>query len=281
VHGVSWFDAILLKLKDFDEYEDAALTKQKVAACLAAILTDPDGTAPALGRAQDALESERLERDWLSPGLVLNAPTGRDVTVVDPPAISEHEAFSKTILRGIAVGLGVPYEALTGDYSQSNFSSNRMARIAYWTQVEDWRWEMMVPQFYDPVWRWAMKLASVGDELIDPTIPAKWTGTPLPMIDPAQEGLALQRLLRIGALTWPEMIRQLGWDPDEVLTEIQTWNQKLDAAGVVLDGDPRKSTQGGQLQGPAEGDGSSGVKAARAAELLDLALTLAGRNGHR
>jgi capsid protein len=34
VRAPSWFAPVLLRLKDFDEYEDATIMKQKIAACL-------------------------------------------------------------------------------------------------------------------------------------------------------------------------------------------------------------------------------------------------------
>ena len=45
------------------------------------------------------------------------------------------------------------------------------------------------------------------------------------------------------------MIRERGYDPEVVLREIAEWNRKWDAAGVILDCDPRQRSQQGQ---PAE-----------------------------
>jgi capsid protein len=64
-------------------------------------------------------------------------------------------------LRKIAKGLGLTYEDFTGDYSNVNFSSARMAQIEHWHNVEDWRWHLLVPQFCDPVWKWAMQALQI------------------------------------------------------------------------------------------------------------------------
>jgi capsid protein len=45
IRGASWFAPVLLRFKDFDEYEDATLMKQKIAACLAVFTSDVDGDA--------------------------------------------------------------------------------------------------------------------------------------------------------------------------------------------------------------------------------------------
>ena len=241
VRGVSWFAPVILRLKDFDEYEDAALMKQKVAACLAVITSDLDGTSSPLGTST----ATEPTVDTLGPGMIINAAAGRSISVVDPPQVSEHEAYSKTVLRAIAAGLGVTYEDLTGDYAGMPFSAARMSRIRHWARVEDWRWQMLIPQFCDPAWAWAMQAARVGGMDIDAPPAVEWTCPPPPMIDPEAEGRAYMVALRIGAKSWPEMQRELGYDPEAVLAEIATWQQKMAKAGVILDGDPSVTTQAG------------------------------------
>jgi capsid protein len=87
VRAVSWFAPFILSAKDLDEYGDAQLMKQKIAACLAVITSDTDGTGGAARhgrRHADAGRYARARRD-------LNVPPGRSVTVVDPPRINEYE----------------------------------------------------------------------------------------------------------------------------------------------------------------------------------------------
>ncbi len=182
--ATSWFAPVTLRMKDFDDYEDAALMKQKIAACLAVILTDPDGSSAPLGTADDTATPAI---DLLSPGMIANFAAGKTATVVDPPAVNEHDAYSKTILRAIATGLGVTYEDLTGCYDGLPFSAARMSRLRHWARVDDWRWRMLIPQFCDPVWDWAMRAATVGglEVPIGQRLTAEWTCPPMPLLDPA------------------------------------------------------------------------------------------------
>ncbi len=133
-----------------------------------------------------------------------------------------------------------------------------MARLSHYENVHDWRWLMLVPQFCDPVWAWAMEAMQVMG-LPAAGVRAEWTAPGMPMIEPDKEGLAIMRNARAGIQTIPEAIRERGYDPDAVLAEYKDWNTKIDAAGVVLDSDPRKMTQAGQLQGsPLSVGGSNG-----------------------
>ena len=243
VRGVTWLAPVILRLKELDEFQDATLMKQKIAACLAVLTTDTDGTSPALGGSDPASPS----LDLLSPGIIANIAPGRQVTVVDPPAVNEHAAYVNSELRAIAVGIGVTMEDLTGDYANMPFSAARMSRLRHWARVDDWRWRMLIPQFCDPVWRWAMQagqIMGVGDMELG----AEWTCPPPPMIDPAAEGLAYQRNIRSGIMTLSEAIRERGYDPDALLKEMADDWKKIDKLGLVLDCDPRKMTQAGQAQ---------------------------------
>jgi len=245
VRAVSWFASVLLSAKDLDEYQDAQLMKQKIAACLAVITSDVDGTGAPLGTADDTKDTPT---DTLSPGAIINVSPGRSVNVVDPPKVGEYEGYVRTVDRKHAKGLGLTYEDFVGDYSNVNFSSARMARLEHWDNVYDWRWRLLIPQFCDPAWGWAMQALQIMGEL-GATVPAaQWTAPPMAMIEPDKEGLAAQRNIRTGLTTTPEALRERGIDPDDYLREQREWNQKVDQAGIILDSDARKVTQSGQLQ---------------------------------
>jgi lambda family phage portal protein len=244
VRGPSWFAPILLRFKDFDEFEDATLMKQKIAACLAVITSDNDGSGAALGTADD---TSTPPIDSLEPGAILNVPPGRTIEVVQPPQTREYEAYSKTVLHAIATGIGVTYSDLTGNFDDMPFSATRMERLAQEQRVHDWRWRIMIPQFCDPVWSWFSEVAVVMGRAGEGTR-ATWTPPPLPMVDPDTEGLAAMRNARAGLQTMPDIMRERGYDPDDQLAEIADFNEKLDKLGIILDSDPRKMTGAGQFQ---------------------------------
>lgn len=243
VRAATWFAPVLLRFRDFDEFEDATLMKQKIAACLAVITSDVDGSASPLGTAED---TKTPAIDSLEPGAVLNVPPGRNIEVVQPPTVREYSDYVATTLRSIATGIGVTYEDLTGDYTDLPFSAARMSRLRHWARVEDWRWRILIPQFCNPVWGWAMQAAAIMGLENPPD--AEWTAPPLPMVDPDKEGLAYMRNVRAGLTSLSEAIRERGYDPEDLLDEMAADFKRLDELGLVLDSDPRKMTQAGQLQ---------------------------------
>lgn len=247
VRGASWFAPVLLKFKDFDDFDDATLMKQKVAACLAVVVSDPTGANVPIG----TVSEEPI--DSLEPGAILRGIPGT-IDVVQPPSVREYPDYIRTTLRGIATGLGITYEDLTGDYSQVNFSSARMGRLKHWSRVEEWRWQMLIPLFCGPAWAWFAQAAGVlGVASAEPP-GAEWTVTPMPMIEPDKEGLAYKRLIRAGLMTLPEALRERGYEPQTVLEEIAQTNKKLDELGLVLDSDPRKTSDAGLTQARPAGE---------------------------
>lgn len=244
VRGPSWFAPVLLKAKDLDELDDATLMTQKVAALLSLVTTDTTGDTPGLGTVDD---SATPGTDSLEPGMVLNLPAGREVHVVTPPTTSNYDVYAKTQLRAIATGLGVTYEDLTGDYTELSFSAARMSRLRQLARIEDWRWRLLVPQFLNPVWAWAMEASELLGLQVTRT--TEWTAPPLPMIEPDKEGLAIMRNIRTGITTWSEEIRARGYNVDQFRDEMQADFAEMDRRGLVLDCDPRRLTQAGQKHG--------------------------------
>jgi lambda family phage portal protein len=261
VRAGTWFAPVLVRFKDFDEYEDATLVKQKIAACLAVITSDVDGSSPALGVADD---TNNPGIDSLEPGAIFNLPPGRSVDVVQPPAVNDYDAYTRVSLRAIATGIGVTYEDLTGDYTNLPFSAARMSRLRHYARVYNWRWNLIVPQFCAPVWGWAMQAAAVMGLSDVPAV--AWTAPPVPMIEPDKEGLAYQRNIRSGIMTLSEAIRERGYDPEELLDEMAADNATLDALGLVLDSDARKMTQAGQLQGTVAANNGNAAAAVTEAQ---------------
>lgn len=245
VRGVTWFSAVIANLRDFDEYEDASLMQAKVAALFAAVITD-DGQGSTIGEPS----AEDLRIDTLEPGMIIRTPPGGDAKFGVPPVASDN-GFSTRTLRRIAAGLGATHEDVTGDYSQVNYSSGRMGRNKHNAHVHQWRWNMLVPQLCMPVWSWAMEAASLRTGVDQPI----WTPPPAGMIDPDKEGLALMRQVRAGMMTFSEMVREQGGDPEEHFDEYATDLARLDKLGIKLDSDVRAVSQAGLTQERVGGGG--------------------------
>jgi lambda family phage portal protein len=236
VRGVPWGSAVLLNLKDLRDYEDAQLLKQKLAACFTAFVVETEAPELALGETSLA--------ETLEPGAIELLPPGRDIKFATPPSADGYSDYVKMLLHKIAAGYGITYEALTSDLSQVNYSSGRMGWLEFQRNIETWRWQILIPQMCDPIWRWFVEAAGAGrpqNPLADVSI--VWTPPRREMIDPTKEYPATRDAIRSGLKTWSEAVRELGEDPEAVLAELQADAQRLSELGIVLDSDPRQDPQ--------------------------------------
>lgn len=241
IRGIAWGASCVIRLRDFDEYEDAQLVRQKIAACFAGFVQDME--APA-----DATAAKEQLHDKLEPGALEILPPGKTITFPNVPQVSDG-GHSTRVLRSVAMGYGVTYESLTGDLSNVNYSSGRMGLIDFNRNVEKWRWLLFIPRVCDPLFRWFLEAA----EMIGaPTqgVRATWTPPRRERIDPGKEIAAEISAIRSGLQTLPEAIRESGYDPKTHMQEIKDSNDLIDKLELILDCDPRKVMQAGILQTP-------------------------------
>lgn len=246
LRGVSWLAPVLLRLNDLDDYEDAQLIRQKIASCFAVFVSDTMGedVPAALGVQSDPGEPMA---DRMEPGMVEHLPPGKQVTFGKPPGVDGYEEYVRSNLRTVAGGIGLTYEALSGDYSQTSYSSGRMGWVEFHRNIERWRWLMLIPQLCDRVWRAFVEAAAINGINLS-GVEATWTPPRREMIAPKEEVQAAIAAIRSGIKSWSEVVREFGYDPLALLDELRDDAEAFEAAGLVLDCDPRKTTQQGQAQ---------------------------------
>jgi len=260
--GYPWVAAAIRRLKDFDDYEDAQLVRQKIAACFTGFVHDMNiagGGAGATGVPKEGPAENQLE--YLQPGIFEHLPPGKDIKFPSPPGVENYDEYTRNILRGVAASYGITYEALTGDYSNVNFSSGRMGWIEMGRNVHRWQNTIMRGQVLERIARWFFAGAGLqGFDTTDAYI--KWTYPRREMIDPTKEIPAMIKAIRGGLTSLTRTHSTLGYDSEEVFDEIEESNKILDEKGLILDSDPRKVNMSGALNQPQAtaqgGDDDSG-----------------------
>jgi lambda family phage portal protein len=240
VRGVSWLHAVALRLKEIKEYEDAQLIRQKIAACYAGFIRDMDGDIEKTQSEIDAIEK-------FEPGMIEELGPGKTIEFANPPQVSDsYDAYMSSMLHGVAAGLNMSYEALTGDLSQVNFSSARMGWLDFHRNIEVWRERIMIGQFCNPVYNWFAGQLNMLDESIAAPDMMDWTAPRRDMIDPTKEVPAKIKEIRAGLSTLSDAIRERGKNPRDYLTEYKSDNDMLDELNLKLDTDARIDADGAQ-----------------------------------
>ncbi len=238
--GVTWLAPIILRLRDLDDFEDAQLVRQKIAACFTAFVRDIG--ADITDEDEDCDETELADR--LEPGVIEHLPAGKTIEFAKPPELAFYNEFVSSHLHACAVGLGVTYEVLTGDFSQVNFSSARMGWIEFHRNLKTWRDQIMNAHFLNPLCQAFLDtLAIYGVNTQGVTyqhVPPKRE-----MIDPSKEVSASIEAMRAGLTTLSDELMAQGKDPQEHLEQYKADLELLDKLKLTLECDPRVSVDGG------------------------------------
>ena len=213
--GVPWMHAALKRLHDMGGYAEAEIVAARASAAIMGFLETPEAQPgdDADGGAQ-VLDMEPGTVKQLLPGQHFNgfAPT-RPNAAMDP--------FMRLMLRGVASATGVSYESLSRDYSQSNYSSSRLALLDdrdLWRVLQSW----FIRNFREPLHALWLDLAClagvvpVTDYGIDRARyqavrfrPRGWS-----WVDPVKEVSAYIAAVQAGFMTVSDVIAATGGGQD-------------------------------------------------------------------
>ena len=227
--GVSWFAPVALPLQDLADYEDAQLVRQKIAACFTVFR---HSATPAAAPAS------------LSPGAIIDVAEEGAYEFATPPGVEGYDEFTRGQLRRIAKGVGITYEAVSGDLSRVNFSSAKMGRLEMDRHIESWQWLILIDQFLAPLGalflqsfaldpKFSHRAAEILGGRIDWVPPARI------LIDPSREIPPMIEEVRGGLNSRQRAVTALGRDNDQIMAEQIEDMKAADAAGLIFDSDGR------------------------------------------
>lgn len=254
LRGVPDLAPVMTRLASLDEFEDAIIEQAKISACLAAFVRSPAGAGlgPLEKANADSTPDER--RATMAPGMIERLLPGEEVTMGTPPPMAGVDVLPRHTLRAIATGLGLTYDLLTGDLTGANYSSLRAGRLTVRRTIERDQWLMLIPMWCEPIARRFTAAAQMAGVLPDRAgeWPLEFGPPPFPFVDPLKDALAIKAQLRMGLMTWGQAVAEAGWDPRQQAEKIAEWNAVLDDAGIILDGDARRTGGTGGAQDAAQ-----------------------------
>lgn len=244
--GVPWGTPVMRALRDLDDWTQAELVRKKTEACVVGIVLGADegeqGIAPSVVDA----DGNRVEQ--FEPGLIAYARGGKDIRFNQPATTAGVSEWLRGQLHIVAAGFRMPYELLTGDLSQVNYSSIRAGLVEFRRLIDAVQWQIIIPMLCQPTWDWFTEQAWAAGKLPQPRIPVEWSPPRFEAVDPLKDAMADLLAMRSGTMTLAQAIARQGHNPDAVLAEIAAMNAKLDALELVLDSDPRRVTKTGVVQ---------------------------------
>jgi len=245
--GEPWTAGALSALKQLAGFREAAVVNARVGASKMGFFTSPAGD----GFAADAMDQNVPIMD-AEPGSFHQLPTGVSFTSFDPQFPSnEFDAFHKSVLKGIASGLGVSYTSLSNDLEATSYSSIRQGALEerdFYRQIQQFMMEHFVRPIYESWLESAMELNSFDipmrqfDRFADSS---EFRGKAWSWVDPQKEMNAAILGLKNGILSLQDVASQYGKDVEELLGQIQRDKALMQQFDVEYALEPYGATQVG------------------------------------
>ncbi|MBQ0934642.1 phage portal protein [Ideonella paludis] len=259
--GVPWMHATLVKLRHMGGYEEAEIVAARASAAIMGFRQRPELDMPGEdddGGADDIVDGERVTD--MEPGIIMDLGPGETFTGFNPSRPNAAlDPFMRFMLRSVAAGIGVSYESLSRDYSQSNYSSSRLSLLEdreLWRVLQDW----LIETLCEPVFAAWLEMAVLGGELNLPAYETqphiyeavRWAPRGWKWVDPAKEGAAAKSDVRSGFTTLTDVLAEQGEDLEEHFQRRADELKLAKQYGLVLDTDPSQLTDKGSSQASAQ-----------------------------
>ena len=234
--GAPWLAPAMVNIRHLNGYQEAALVEARAgSAKMGFIERDEDEFGP-----DDEEDGTGEQLSEIEPGMVEYLKKGEKWKGWDPSNPNGNmPGFVKTVLRGVAAGVGVSYNTLANDLEGVNYSSLREQRLQdtdAWRALQHW-W---IEGFEVPVHRAWFRMASLSGALHP--LPAghserlcrpQFIGRGWDWVDPAKEIKAMREAVELGVDTRQDILaRRSGKDLDEVVEQLKKEEEALDDAGL-------------------------------------------------
>lgn len=235
--GVPWIVSAIIRLHHMQGYEEAEIIAARAGASLMGFIESEEGELLGDSQEGDNGEDGDGKGDRLTefqPGVFKYLAKGEKMNIPDLNRPSgQFEGFNRAMLKGVAAGAGGSFESISKDYSQSNYSSSRLAISSErdnWRILQDW----LVKNFHQPIFEAWLDMAVLAGEIRIPDYEkrtaeyqdVRWLKRGWSYIDPLKDISANKIAVDEGFTSYTAIMAQNGDDIEEVLAE-RAYEQKL------------------------------------------------------
>lgn len=246
MRGIPWGAPVMRAIREIDEWQEAELVRKRTEACMVGIVFGDDDSE--MGVNPTVVDSSGNMIEQFRPGMLAYARGGKDIKFNNPAGTGGVYEWHQVQMHIIASGFRMPYELLTGDLSQVNFSSSRVGLNAFRRMLDAMQWQMIIPVLCEPVWQWFIDAAFAAGQIGVSSVAVEWDPPKFDSVNPLQDAQADMLEVRAGFASLSQVIAKRGYDPRVVMEDQAEALKLADSLGLVLDSDPRRVAQGGTFQ---------------------------------
>lgn len=220
LRGLSWLNPAVGPATELDAFQAAALKRAQLSNMIVGAVTDGTGGAAGLdGEGDDGALNVNLE-----PGTFLNLGAGKSVEFFDPKESAHYTPFLKSHLKAMSCALGIPYELLSHDLADVNYSSIRTGLVEFRKRLEYWQHNVVVFRVCRPVWDRFIRMAVLAGHLPAGAYAAnpaafhkvEWLAPKQPWVDPAADVKADADAVAAGFKSRRQVVAALGYDLEQI-----------------------------------------------------------------
>ncbi|MFA5321997.1 MAG: phage portal protein [Smithella sp.] len=257
--GVPLLAPVLSIFLHMNKTIEAAVLKERIAACFAVFITKMDALTGAVGRGQQQTDGTRYES--LEPGQLMYGNPGEDMKVATPSNPGgTFDPIITLLLRYISAAINIPYEVVAKDFSKTNYSSNRAALLDAVKMFKSMQ-KRHAKNFCQPVFEIVLEDAYLQGKIDLPNFyekkkewcRIKWQAPGWSWIKPMEEVQAAELALKNHFRSRADIVSELGNDWEETADQIALEEQKekdlgifqpiLNQAGNAVAGQPANGGQ--------------------------------------
>ena len=252
--GVPWGTPAIETLASWADYELAEVVRKKTEACVVGFaLGADDPSEDNVGLRAEDIDGNEVEK--FEPGMIVRLRGAKDVRFNAPTAVGGYGEYWIKALHTIAAAFRMPYELVSGDLSEVNFSSMRGGLVEFRRLVGTIQWQILIQMALQPIWEWWCETAYFAGVIDQPYVPVEWSPPEFEWVDPLADAQTAAIEVRNGFRSWQSVVAEKGRNPDDVLDQIKAFITKVDDFGIILDSDPRKTNAKGVQQPSPESSG--------------------------
>ena len=250
VRGHTWLHAVLNRANMLQGYEEAAVVAARVGAAKMGVFTRTDTAPPTplgegMAEAKDDFDNFQISAE---AGEFFDLPPGYDLKSWNPDYPHQNfESFMTQCLRGMSAGLDVAAHNLSGNMTDVNYSSARIAELSErdaWKVLQGWFIHAACKRIFDEWLQTATLTNSITFPASGRALPAekaakfidaaRFQGRRWTWIDPMKEIGANIEAINARLKSRTAVTAETGVDFEELMSEIAAEEQTAEDAGVEL-----------------------------------------------
>lgn len=246
VRGVTWFHAVIIRASVIHNFEEAAVVAAQIGASKIAALERSEEAPDAISSMADGKTSSGLSIN-VEAGEMFELPAGYKLNSWNPEyPHANFESFLKACLRGLAAGWDVASHNLTGDMTEVNYSSARIAELnerETWMGLQDWFIESFAMPLYEEWLALALLNGAIIFENSGKPLPAdklqkflsasRFQGRRWSWVDPSKEADANEKQLANKLTSRTRLAAEQGEEFDDILDELAQEEAQIEAVGLA------------------------------------------------